>query len=104
MLFKRKSGKSVKIPFIFAFAGLVALAYAVINIVVMQVEISQKTAEYDALADKLYALRTENELLERYTSDEYKMGYVEEIARENLDYSYSDEKIYYFVPSNDSVS
>ena len=100
MLFKRKSGKSFKLPFIFAFAGFLALAYAVINLVAMQVEISQKSAEYDALSEKLMNVRTENELLERYTSDEYKMGYVEEIARENLDYSYSDEKIYYFVPSN----
>ena len=102
MLFKRKSGRSFKIPFIFAFAGLVALAYAVVNIVAMQVEISQKEAEKTALTTKLTALRTENEMLERYTSDEYKMGYVEEIARENLDYSYSDEKIYYFVPSGSS--
>ena len=97
---KQKSGKSYKLPFIFAFAAFVALAYAVVNLVTMQVEIAQKSAEYDALSEKLYELRTENELLERYTSDEYKMGYVEEIAREELDYSYSDEKIYYFMPTN----
>ena len=97
---KRTSGKSFKIPFIFAFAAFVALAYAVVNLITMQVEIAQKTAEYEALSDKLYELRTENEMLERYTSDEYKMGYVEEIAREELDYSYSDEKIYYFMPTN----
>jgi cell division protein FtsB len=100
MLLRRKSGKSFKLPFIFAFAGFLALAYAVVNLVVMQVEISQKSAEYEALSEKLYALKTQNEQLERYTSDEYKMGYVEEIAREQLDYSYSDEKIYYFVPSS----
>ena len=100
MPLKQKSGKSIKIPFIFVVAAFVALAYAVVNFVAMQVEISQKTAEYRELSDKLYEIRTQNELLERYTSDEYKMGYVEEIAREELDYSYSDEKIYYFVPSN----
>lgn len=100
MLLKRKSGRSVKLPFIFAFAGFLALAYAVVNLVAMQVEISQKSAEFEELSDKLYALRTQNELLERYTSEEYKLGYVEEMAREELDYSYSDEKIYYFIPSN----
>ena len=100
MPLKQKSGRSFKLPFIFAFAALIALAYAVVNLVAMQVEISQKSAEYDELSDKLYALRTQNELLERYTSEEYKMGYIEEMAREQLDYSYSDEKIYYFVPSN----
>ncbi|MBO6232432.1 MAG: septum formation initiator family protein [Ruminiclostridium sp.] len=76
------------------------MAYAVVNLVAMQVEISQKSAEFEELSDKLYALRTQNELLERYTSEEYKLGYVEEMAREELDYSYSDEKIYYFIPSN----
>ena len=100
MLLKQKSGKSFKLPFIFAFAAFVALAYAVVNLVAMQVEISRKSDEYEALSAKLYALETENERLERYTSEENKLGYVEEIAREELDYSYPDEKIYYFIPSN----
>ena len=100
MLSKQKSGRRFRLPFILAIAGFVAVAYAVVNLIAMQVEISQKTAEYEALEDKLYALKTENERLERYTSEEYKMGYVEEIARNELDYSYSDEKIYYFIPSN----
>ena len=29
-----------------------------------------------------------------------KEDYIEEIARDELNYSYADEKIYYFVPSN----
>ena len=61
MPLKQKSGRSFKLPFIFAFAALIALAYAVVNLVAMQVEISQKSAEYDELSDKLYALRTQNE-------------------------------------------
>ncbi|MBQ9384048.1 MAG: septum formation initiator family protein [Ruminiclostridium sp.] len=100
MLSKQKSGRSSKLPFIFAFAAFVALAYAVFSLITMQVEIAQKSAEYERLSDRLYELKTENEMLERYTSEEYKMGYVEEIARDQLDYSYSDEKIYYFIPSN----
>ena len=100
MLSKRKSGKSSKLPFIFAFAAFVALAYAIVSLIAMQVEIAQKSAEYEQLSDRLYELKTQNEMLERYTSEEYKMGYVEDIARNELDYSYSDEKIYYFVPSN----
>ena len=100
MLSKQKSGRSSKLPFIFAFAAFVALAYAVFSLITMQVEIAKKSTEYEQLSERLYELKTENEMLERYTSEEYKMGYVEEIARDQLDYSYSDEKIYYFIPSN----
>ena len=100
MSLKRKSGRSAKLPFIFALAAFVVLAYTVVSIIAMQVEIAQKSAEYERLSDRLYELRTENEVLERYTSEEYKMGYIEDIARDELDYSYADEKIYYFVPTN----
>ena len=100
MSLKRKSGRSAKLPFIFALATFVVLAYTVVSIIAMQVEIAQKSAEYERLSDRLYELRTENEVLERYTSEEYKMGYIEDIARDELDYSYADEKIYYFVPTN----
>ena len=100
MSLKQKSGRSGKLPLIFALAAFVVLAYTVVSIIAMQVEIAQKSAEYDALSSRLYELRTENEVLERYTSEEYKMGYIEDIARDELDYSYADEKIYYFVPTN----
>jgi len=100
MPLKQKSGRSAKLPFIFAIAAFVAVAYAVVSIIAMQVEIAQKSAEYAELSDRLYALKTENELLERYTSEEYRTGYIENIARDELDYSYADEKIYYFVPTN----
>ena len=100
MPLKQKSGRSAKLPFIFAFAAFVVLAYAVVSLITMQVEIAQKQAEYDTLSARMYALKTENELLERYTSEEYRSGYIENIARDELDYSYPDEKIYYFVPTN----
>lgn len=100
MPLKQKSKKSAKLPFIFGFAAFVLLAYTVVSIIAMQVEIAQKSAEYNELSDRLYAIKTENELLERYTSENYREGYIENIARDELDYSYPDEKIYYFVPTN----
>ena len=80
--------------------AFVVLTYTVISIIAMQVEIAQKSSEYEALSARLYELKTENEVLERYTSEEYRLGYIEDIARDELDYSYPDEKIYYFVPTN----
>ena len=100
MSLKQKSGRSAKLPFIFALAAFVVLAYTVVSIIAMQVEIAQKSAEYEKLSSRLYELRTENEVLERYTSEDYRLGYIEDIARDELDYSYADEKIYYFVPTN----
>ncbi|MCM1333637.1 MAG: septum formation initiator family protein [Bacteroides sp.] len=80
--------------------GVAALLYAVISLVSIQVDIAQKSTEYEELSAKLTQIKTENEQLERYSSDEYRLDYIEEIAREELDYSYADEKIYYFVPSD----
>ena len=73
-------------------------AFAVVNLVSMQVQISQKNSEYQALKASLDDLKAENVQLERYSSDEYRMEYIEQIARDNLDYSYSDETVYYFIP------
>ncbi|MGN0617457.1 MAG: septum formation initiator family protein [Ruminiclostridium sp.] len=100
MSLKQKSEKMHKRSFILSLAIFAVLAYTVVNLVSMQVEIAQKSSEYEELSSKLDELLTENEQLERYSNEQYRMDYIEEIAREELDYSYADEKIYYFVPSN----
>ena len=99
MSLKQKSKKAHK-SIIFGIAVFAALAYAVVNLISMQVQIAQKSSEYEELSTRLETLKTENEQLERYSNNEYRMDYIEEIARDELDYSYPDEKIYYFVPSN----
>ena len=100
MPLKQKSKKAHNRSIIFGIAIFAALVYAVVNLVSMQVQIAQKSSEYEELSARLETLRTENEQLERYSNNEYRMDYIEEIARDELDYSYPDEKIYYFVPSN----
>lgn len=100
MSLKQKSQKIHKKSFVLGLAVFVALGYAAFNLIAMQVEIAQKASEYEELTEKLNQLQTENEQLERYSNEEYRLSYIEEIAREELDYSYADEKIYYFVPSN----
>ncbi len=100
MSLKQKSPKIHKKSFVLGLAVFVALGYAAFNLIAMQVEIAQKASEYEELTEKLNQLQTENEQLERYSNEEYRLSYIEEIAREELDYSYADEKIYYFVPSN----
>lgn len=100
MSLKQKSEKKHRHSFFFALVATATLIYAVILLVSTQVSIAQKTTEYEELSAKLVQVQTENEQLKRYSSTEYRLDYIEEIARDELDYSYADEKIYYFVPSN----
>ncbi len=100
MSLKQKSEKKHRRSFLFMLITTMVFIYAVVVFVSTQVEIAQKTAEYEELSSKLVQVKTENEQLRRYSSTEYRLDYIEEIARDELDYSYADEKIYYFVPSN----
>lgn len=74
------------------------VGFVLVRIISMQIEISQKRSELDSINNDLNSVLISNEQLQRYTSDENKMEYIEQIARDQLDYSYSDETVYYFVP------
>lgn len=94
---KLKSGKKHKSVLLrILMVGIVG--FFLIQIVSMQIEISQKKSELDSINNDLNSVLVSNEQLQRYTSDENKMEYIEQIARDQLDYSYSDETVYYFVP------
>lgn len=64
----------------------------------MQVDILQKQNEYEELQEKLSLLELENEQLDRYIKEGSHLEYIESIARAELNLSYADEKIYYFIP------
>ncbi|MCH5199460.1 MAG: septum formation initiator family protein [Oscillospiraceae bacterium] len=64
----------------------------------MQMEISRAQSELDGITNELNSVLVANEQLRRYSSDENIMEYIEQIARDQLDYSHSDETVYYFVP------
>lgn len=83
---------------LFYLALVAVFVFALVEIISMQVEISQKNAELESINDELNSVLVVNEQLERYSSNEYKMEYIEQIARDRLDYSYADETVYYFVP------
>lgn len=89
---KRKS----LLLFLIAAAVLIVVG---INVVTMKVEIDGKRAELDSINASLNELNVANEQLRRYCSNENRLAYIEQIARDQLDYSYPDETIYYFVPN-----
>lgn len=64
----------------------------------MQFEIMQKKAELNEINSSLETILVSNEQLKRYYAEENRKEYIEQIARDQLDYSYPDETVYYFVP------
>lgn len=78
----------------------IILGFAVFNIVSMQIEIVQKNNELTRINSQLSDINAENEQLEHYLDEENRDEYIEQIARDELDYSYPEERIYYFVPGN----
>lgn len=64
----------------------------------MNQEIIQKQAELEEINLQLENLNVKNEQLRHYSSNENRMEYIEQIARDQLDYSHSDETVYYFIP------
>ena len=97
MLSKQKSEK--KNSSILFYCALAALfVFVLIQVISMQVEISRARNELDNVSGELNSLLMANEQLKRYSSDENRMEYIEQIARDQLDYSYSDETVYYFIP------
>ena len=97
MLSKRKSEKKNN-SILFYLALTAILAFALVQVISMQMEISSAKSELNSISDELNSVLVANEQLRRYSSDENRMEYIEQIARDQLDYSHSDETVYYFVP------
>ncbi len=83
---------------LFYLALATVFIFALVEIISMQVEISKRNAELDSVTNELNNVLVANEQLKRYSSAENQIDYIEQIARDQLDYSYSDETVYYFVP------
>ena len=97
---KLKLKKTNKSLFILLPILVLALIVCFYNFVTTQVDIARKNAELSQITDKLEVVENENQMLKRYSTDEFKAEYIESIARDNLDYAQAEERIYYIVPSN----
>ncbi len=94
---KLKSEKK-RSPFILRLILFAFFAVIIANLVSMQFEIAKKKSELNEINNSLEAVLVSNEQLKRYYAEENRKEYIEQIARDQLDYSYSDETVYYFVP------
>lgn len=78
----------------------IALGVCLYNFIAIQVEISQKNSELQQIAAQREVVDAENEMLIRYSKEENKSEYIEEIARDKLGYAKPEERIYYIVPAD----
>ena len=97
---KPKSKKFNKDMLILAPLLVVALVVCVYNFISIQVEIAEKNEELSNLTSPVEEVENENKLLGRYSLEEYKIEYIETIARDKLGYAKPEERIYYIVPAD----
>lgn len=94
---KLKSEKK-RSPLILRLLLFAVFIFVLIQLVSMQFEIAKKKSELNEISTSLDAVLVSNEQLKRYYAEENRKEYIEQIARDQLDYSYADETVYYFVP------
>lgn len=95
---KRHSGifKSIVIA-----AAVLLSTYVVFSIVSANMKISSYQQQYDDLVAQTEAVQDENEKLSRYLSEDADLDeYIENMARDKLDYARPDERVYYIVPDS----
>ncbi|MGN1341593.1 MAG: septum formation initiator family protein [Oscillospiraceae bacterium] len=95
---KKRSG----IITIVAFAASILMAgYAVFSIVSSNIKINEYQQQYNELVIQTAAVEDSNAEISRYLEEGADMDeYIEDMARDKLDYARPDERVYYVVPDS----
>ncbi len=81
-------------------AVLVFAGFAVFSVVKDQIVIRENTEKLNKLIAETKAIEENNEQIAAYLEDEDKLNeYIENMARDKLDYAYADERIYRIIPA-----
>ncbi len=85
-----------------AFSAVVVVAvFVVASIVSSNMKISEYKAQYDSLVAQTSAVQDSNDEIRRYLDEDADMSeYIENMARDKLDYARPDERVYYIVPDS----
>lgn len=88
---------------VLAFTAVIVVAvYVVASIISNKISIRNNTEKYNELVKQTNELNEENEKIAGYLENDSNLAeYIENIARERLDYANPDERIYYVVPSGE---
>lgn len=83
-------------------AILVTAVYVVVSIISSKISIRKNMEKYDELVAQTNAVNEDNERISGYLENDSNLDeYIENIARERLDYANADEKIYYIIPAGE---
>lgn len=87
---------------ILAVAALSVIAvYVVYSIINDSIDIRENEKQYEELKSQTESVEEQNEQIQAYLNDDaYLDKYIEEMARDKLDYANSDERIYYVIPAS----
>ncbi len=96
---KQKS-KGNKMSYILVPVLAVVSVIIFFGIITTQIEVSQRNAEFNSLNNEITRVENENKLLSRYLKAEYKVEYIESIARDELGYALPEERVYYIIPKD----
>lgn len=98
-----KDSRHVPMRILVFLAGIIFITFIVYSIISDNVKAREYSQKYDELVEQTNAVLEENEQISRYLDDDANLDeYIEQIAREKLDFANPDERIYYIVPSGDN--
>lgn len=85
-----------------AVAVLVVAVFVIYTIIADNISIRDNLQKYDQLVAETNAINAKNEQINGYLTDDAALDeYIEEIARDKLDFANPNERIYYVVPAAD---
>ena len=88
--------------FLASVAVILFAVFAVLAVVRDQVAIRENTQKYNELVFQTNEINERNEQIKAYLEDEDKLNeYIENMARDKLDYANPDERIYFVIPSGE---
>lgn len=89
------------VHFLAAIALSVVAVYVVYSIVNNSIQIRESQQKYEELKALTESIEEENEHIQTYLEDDANLDkYIEDMARDKLDFANSDERIYYVIPAS----
>lgn len=89
------------VSFLAGTAVVVAAVFVAYRIVDDNIKIREYNEQYQELLEQTNLTLEANAEISRYLDDDANLDeYIEEIAREKLDFANPDERIYYIIPSS----
>lgn len=97
----RKKTKGGGLVRILAYAALaVMVVYVGFSIISNNIQIRNNKQQLKELTEQTNAMKARNEQITGYLENNKNLeAYIEEIARDKLDFANSDEKIFYVIPA-----